>query len=169
MAAVAALVVALFAVLLLSPLPHDVKRLVSGIGLIGAGLAAAMSFAYRYRRTTGRRRRAWFCFGVAALLATLSNVLLLIFGYTPGGLSASDIALLACMLVGIAGIVIFPLARRRGTDLTRMLLDGIVIGGSVLFIASVTLFPQILQTSVATAPSLLVPVTDVVIATMATC
>ena len=37
----------------------------------------------------------------------------------------------------------------------------------MLFIASVTLFPQILQTSVATAPSLLVPVTDVVIATMA--
>ena len=49
-----------------------------------------------------------------------------------------------------------------------MLLDGIVIGGSVLFVASVTLFPQILQTSVATAPSLLVPVTDVVVATMAT-
>jgi len=40
-----------------------------------------------------------------------------IFGYAPGGLSASDIALLACMLVGIAGIVIFPLARRRGKQL----------------------------------------------------
>ena len=51
------------------------------------------------------------------------------------------------MLVGIAGLAIFPLARRRGTDLTRMVLDGIVLGGSVLFVASVTLFPQILQTS----------------------
>ena len=167
MAAVAVLVVALFAVLLLSDLPFNIKHLISGIGLAAAGLAAAMSFAHRYRRTTGRRRRAWLCFGVAALLATLSNLLLLIFGYSPGGRSPSDLMLLLCMLVGIAGIVVFPLARRRGTDLARMVLDGVVIGGSVLFIASVTLFPQILETSAATAPSLLVPVTDVVIATVA--
>ena len=37
----------------------------------------------------------------------------------------------------------------------------------MLFIASVTLFPQILLAGVASAPSLLVPVTDVVVATMA--
>ncbi len=144
----AALVVALFAVLLLSPLPADVKRLVSGIGLVGAGLAAGGELRLPIPPDDRAAPAGLVLFGVAALLATLSNLLLLIFGYAADrAVSPSDIALLALLLVGIAGIVIFPLARRRGTDLARMVLDGIVIGGSVLFIASVTLFPQILQTS----------------------
>ena len=55
--------------------------------------------------------------------------------------------LILALLVGVAGLATFPLARRRATDLTRMVLDGIVLGGSILFVASVTLFPQILDTS----------------------
>ena len=72
-------------------------------------------------------------------------------------------------MVAIVGLAIFPLARRRTTDLVRMVLDGIVLGGSALFVASVTLFPRILEnTDGSSAFSLVVPVFDVVIATVAT-
>jgi PAS domain S-box-containing protein len=169
-AAIAIFTLVAFALLLLSPLDPGIKRLVSGIGLVGAGLAAAASFHYRYRRSTGRRRRAWQWFTAAALLAVLSNVYLLIVGSSVhgAGVSVGDLVLLLALLTGIVGLVTFPLARRRGTDLARIVLDGIVIGGSALFVVSVALFPQILQVGDNGKLSLLVPVVDVAIATIAT-
>lgn len=169
--AAAFLVVALFGALLVSPLPVGVKRVVSGTGLVTAALLTAASFRYRFLRASGRRRRAWFCFGIAALFATLGNVWLLVYGATAqqGG-SPSDLALALSLALGVVGILFFPLARRRGTDLARMILDGVVIGGSVIFIASLSLFPQILHPVVGgggTALALLVPISDVVIATVA--
>ena len=106
----------------------------------------AASFRYRYRHSTGRRRHAWGLFATGGLLAALSNLLLVVFpaGHDFGQ-ALSNLVLSLALLFGIAGLVTFPLARRRGTDLTRMVLDGIVIGGSMLFIASVTLFPGIIK------------------------
>ncbi len=164
----AALVVAVFAAVLLSDLPFTFKRVTSGSGLVVAGLAVALTFRNRFLHTIGRRRRAWLSLCISALCATLSNLLLLIFGYRANQLSPSDLALLLALTFGIIGITTFPLARRRGTDLTRMVLDGVVIGGSVLFILSVTLFPQILDTGTVAPAGLLAPISDVVISTVAT-
>ncbi len=165
--AVAAAVVALFAVVLLSDLPSDVKRYTSGFGLAGAGLALTAGFAYRFRTATGRRRRAWGCFTVAAALVTTSNVLLMSFGSTPTRGASGDLLLLAGLILGIGGMVTFPLARRRGTDLARMVIDGVVIGGSVLFIASATAFPEILEGPHSVQSSPLVAVIDIGLATVA--
>jgi PAS domain S-box-containing protein len=73
------------------------------------------------------------------------------------------------LLAGVGGVIVLPQAKRRATDLTRMILDGIVLGGSSLFVASVALFPRILDNASGSGVfSLLVPVFDVVIATVAT-
>ncbi len=167
----AALVVAVFAVLLSSPMPGPARQLISGTGLVAGGLAMAASFHYRHRNSTGRRRHAWTLFAIAALLAAGSNMLLLVSALTSPNPSRapSDVILMLALLIGVAGLASFPLARRRATDITRMVLDGIVLGGSILFVASVTVFPQILDPSDRSgAVGLVVPIIDVVIATVAT-
>ena len=79
-----------------------------------------------------------------------------------------DLVLTLALAVGVAGLVQFPSSPRRTTDLTRMVLDGIVIGGSILLVADVTLFPDLLVDNPGGWPLLVVPVTDVVLATLAT-
>jgi PAS domain S-box-containing protein len=168
----AALVVALFAAVLISPVAPAAKLVVTGIGLVGGSLAMATGFRRLARLSTGRRRRAWILFTVAASLSAVSNFLLITSAAAnpqEPNRTPSDIVLLLAYLAGVAGVVVFPQAKRRATDLTRMILDGIVLGGSSLFVASVTVFPRILDDAdPSSAFSLLVPVFDVVLATVAT-
>ena len=128
-------------------------------------------FWYRARRCTGRRRRAWTWWAVASLFSALSNLLLITSAASSPdpNRTPSDIALTIGLVIAVAGLATFPLARRRGTDIARMVLDGIVLGGSSLFVANVLLFPLILvDQDGSSAFSLVVPVIDVVIATVAT-
>lgn len=131
----------------------------------------ATGFRRRAGLSTGRRRRAWTLATIAASLAALSNVLLITSAAASRhpNRTPSDAALLLALVVGAVGLATFPLARRRATDLTRMMLDGTVLGGSVLFVVSVTLLPAILANpSGSSTFSLIVSVVDVVIATVAT-
>ena len=111
------------------------------------------------------------CSRSPVVLAAVSNLLLITSaasGPNPNR-TPSDIALSLGLLVGVAGIATFPLAKRRPTDLTRMVLDGIVLGGSSLFVASVTAVPaDPRRPGPSSAFSIVVPVIDVVIATVAT-
>ena len=160
-------VVGAFAVLFAVGLPTRVVGIVSGSSLVLAGLIIAVNFFDRARQSSGPRRWAWLCFGTAALLATLSNLSLLINGYRADRGSTGDLALVLGLIFGVVGIAAFPLARRRGTDLARMILDGVVFGGSILFILSLTLSPHLLDSGQVTAAGLVVPVADVVLATVA--
>jgi PAS domain S-box-containing protein len=168
----AALIASLFAIVLVSSAPAEVKLVVTGIGLVGGSLAMATGFRMRARLSTGRRRRAWTLFAVAATLGAVSNFLLITSAAASPddpNRTPSDAVLLLALIAAAAGIATFPLARRRTTDLARMILDGIVLGGSSLFVASVTVFPRILDDAdPSSAFSLIVPVVDVVIATVAT-
>jgi PAS domain S-box-containing protein len=166
-----ALIVALFGAVLVTPAPPGVKLAVTGVGLVGGSLAMAAGFRMRARLSTGRRRRAWLLFMTTGLLSAVSNLLLVTsYAASPNpNRTVSDVILYMALLIGVAALVTFPLARRRATDLTRMVLDGIVLGGSSLFVASVTLFPRILDNPDTSSGSYLaVPVFDVVIATVAT-
>lgn len=165
----AALVVAVFGFVLLSDLPAELKRVVSGVGLVVGGLAVAISCRYRYLRTDGPRRRAWLFFCAASVLAASSNLVLLLGPqYDDDLLSPGDVCLALGLVFGAAGLLSFPQTRRRGTDLTRMMLDGTVIGGSLMFIATVTVFPELLNPRGPRGPLvLLIPVIDTVIATLA--
>lgn len=163
---VAALIVALVAAVLLSDLPLGSRRVFSGVALVSSGLAVLGSFLYRYRHSDGRRRRSWTLLSVSALLATSSNVFQLLSPDSSGTFSVSEGCLLLALIVGTTAASTFPHARRRGTDLARMIMDGIVIGGSILFILSVTVFPSILSSSNGRPLVLVVPIVDVVIATL---
>lgn len=164
------LVLAVLVVVLGSDLPHRVRQTVTLTTLASSGVVAALGFRHRILTHTGRRRRAYVLFVLACLLASVSNLLQLLLPRTtaPGRVMPGDLVLTLALAVAVAGLVQFPSSPRRTTDLTRMVLDGIVIGGSILLVADVTLFPNLLVDNPGGWPLLVVPVTDVVLATLAT-
>ncbi|GAA1829775.1 sensor histidine kinase [Microlunatus capsulatus] len=159
----------MLAVLLSSDLPAEVRTLLSGSALVGVGLTACISCRFRAVRSTGLRRRAYNLWSLACLSAALGNLGLMINGAQRDRetVSASDITLLATLVLAVAGVTTFPLARRRGTDLARMLLDGVVIGGSILAVVSIRIWSQVatMDPTVAVA-NLAAPVFDIVVATL---
>jgi PAS domain S-box-containing protein len=166
-----ALVVVAFALLLTGDLPFEVTHVISGIGLIGAGLTAALSCRFRAVNSEGRRRRAWNLWCLACLSAAVSNLSLWINGAVrdPHGIVLGDVALLVNGALAAAGLISFPRSRRRGTDLVRMLLDGVVIGGSILAVVAVQVWPTVTAIPPVNAVlNLAAPVVDVVVATLAT-
>jgi PAS domain S-box-containing protein len=165
------LVVLVLAALLSSDLPAGARTLVSGSALVGAGLAASFSIRLRAVHSDGLRRRAFNLWALACVSAALANLGLLSRGADRDRhvISPSDIALVLTLLLAAAGVATFPLARRRGTDLVRMMLDGVVIGGSILAVVAVRTWPQVAQMSPSVAVvNLATPVADVVVATLAT-
>ena len=164
-----ALVLVVLVVILASDLPHHVRQSVTLGVLATSGVVAALGSRGRIVRSTDRRRRAYLLFVLACLLAAASNLLQLFSSRvsTPGRAIPGDLVLFLALAVAVAGLVQFPSSPRRSTDLTRMVLDGTVIGGSVLLVADVTLFPDLLVDP-GGWPLLVVPVTDVVLATLAT-
>lgn len=165
--------VATVALLLFAPLGSAAHQVISGVGLIGGGIIVVIACLIQRSYAAGSRRRAWNWFVAAALLGTLSNTWVGIFGRPDNvkAFSPGDMFVLLALVVGIAGTSIFPSRPRRSTDIARMVLDGTVFGGSVLLLLSVTVFPQILappgSTIVDRALTLLVPTADIVLVTVA--
>ncbi|SDT06837.1 PAS domain S-box-containing protein [Friedmanniella luteola] len=169
--AITGLVSLVLAALLSSDLPAEVRTLISGCALVGVGLTACISCRYRATRSIGLRRRAYHLWSLACLSAALGNLGLMLNGAQRDRqtISASDITLLATLLLAAAGVITFPLARRRGTDLVRMLLDGVVVGGSILAVVSIRTWSQVAAMDpVVAVVNLIAPVIDIVVATLAT-
>ncbi|MDX6322404.1 MAG: hypothetical protein QOF52_2262 [Propionibacteriaceae bacterium] len=110
----------------------------------------------------------------AGAVAALGNTFVIIArlaGASDETLKIGDIGFIAALLLGIVGLIAFPSVPRRGTELMRMVLDGVVIGGSALVMMSLTVYPQVLATG--DVPfrqrftSLVLPLVDVVVATLA--
>ena len=144
------------------------------LALISFGAVAAGTAVRRMQLTVaGRRRRAWFTVSVGLCLGVAANVLGLVLNAVQAleWLGLVDALLIAALIACVVALTLFPPTPRRGTDLTRLIMDGVVVGGSVLFIASVTIFPRLLAGDIAPADQLHVlalPVLDIVIATLAT-
>jgi PAS domain S-box-containing protein len=172
LAAAAAVGVLVVGVVLASGLPQPVQHGVSTVALMGVGLALVAACRDRYLRNRGRRKRAWLLFSFAAVFGTLGNLWVSLVGYSEPlvPIPLGDVSLILALLLGIAGLLTYPSAPRRGLDLTRMILDGVVLGGSVLLIAADTLFPQILNQSgtnlAARVAPLAAPVIDLILATV---
>jgi PAS domain S-box-containing protein len=172
LAAAAAAGVLVVGVVLASGLPQPVRHGVSTVALLGVGLALVAACRDRYLHNRGRRKRAWLLFSFAAVFGTLGNLWVSLFGYSEPvmPIPLGDVSLILALLLGIAGLLTYPSAPRRGLDLTRMILDGVVLGGSVLLIAADTLFPQILNQPgpnlAARAAPLAAPVIDLILATV---
>ena len=149
---------------------------VTSLTLLAFGAVAAVA-AYRRMRVTRipRRRRAWFCVTLGLCIVVFANVLLVVLDaaqLTASFATLVDALLMLALLVCIVGLSLFPPMPRRGTDLARLIMDGLVVGGSVLFLADVMLFPTLLaghdQTLLGQVQVLALPVLDLVIASLAT-
>jgi PAS domain S-box-containing protein len=159
---------------LTSNLPQPTRELLSSVGLLAGGLVAIVCCWLRSGLCMGRRRRAWRLLAAAGVAAAAGNLVAALTG-TPTGSdspgSATDMGLVAALLLAIIGLLSFPTARRRGAELTRMVLDGLIGGAAVLFITSVLVFPQLLETGSEPAWShavaLILPLLDVLLATLA--
>ncbi len=165
--------VAVLAVLaaLLEPalVARDVRQLASGLGLIASGTFLAVSCWLRARRTVGRRRRSWLLIMTGALVAIAGNVWATAVGSDPvtSPSAFSDLTITAALGLCIAGVLGFPSVRRRGVDLVVISLDGLVVGGAVLIIASTLVYDQLLEQTrgglTSELATLLIPVLDVVL------
>jgi len=156
------------AVLLVLPDP-DTRAVVSSAGLLVSGLSAFVSCMLRARRTEGRRRRTWLLLSGAATVAVAGNVWS---AATTGPSSqVSDTTIAVALALSIAGVLYFPNLRRRGSELLALVLDGLIAGAAVLIIASSLIYAELLDSTsgglLEQATVLLIPVLDVVLATVA--
>lgn len=171
--AVLPLIVAVLAVLaaLLEPalVGQDVRQLASGLGLVASGAFLAVSCWLRARQTVGRRRRSWLLIMTGALVAVTANAWATATGSDPvtSPSAFSDLAITAALGLCIAGVLGFPSVRRRGVDLVVISLDGLVVGGAVLIIASTLVYDELLEQTrgglASQLTTLLIPVLDVVL------
>ncbi|GAB4085445.1 hypothetical protein GCM10028784_20750 [Myceligenerans cantabricum] len=154
----------LLVLVLAGPLDQAVREQVSMLAIAAAGFVTAASCGQRSLRSTGRRRRAWGFLSLGGVVGLAGNV----YAGLVGDPEAGDAAYIAALLLGVVGLSLFPALRPRGRDVVRMLLDSIVVGGSVLYIAffAVALDPQRWETQPALTAYVL-PVVDALLATLA--
>ncbi|WP_402468708.1 ATP-binding protein [Isoptericola aurantiacus] len=155
---------AVLVVVLAGPFDAAVREQVSRAAIGAAGVLAAWSCGWRAVRSTGRRRRAWGALSLGAVVGLLGNV----WAAVAGDPATGDVAYIAALGLGVVGLAFFPRVRPRGQDLVRMLLDSVVVGGSVLYIAVFAVVldgPAWAATSALTAYAL--PVVDALLATLA--
>ncbi|MFI9486238.1 response regulator [Promicromonospora sp. NPDC052451] len=154
----------LFVVALAGPLEQSVRQQISMVALAAAGVVTAVSCGWRAVQSRGRRRRAWGALSLGGVVGLAGNV----YSGLAGDPETGDAVYIAALLFGVVGLSLFPAVRPRGQDLVRMLLDSVVVGGSVLYIAlfAVALDPVAQATQPAfTAYAL--PVVDALLATLA--
>ncbi len=156
----------LLAAVLASPLDAETRRTVSQASIVSAGAIAAASCGWRAARSTGRRRRAWSLLALGGVVGLVGNV----YAGLVDNPSTGDYAYIAALILGIVGLAFFPTVRPRGKEIGRMLLDSVVVGGSVLYIAlyAVTLrSAEAPPTGTTAVTAYTLPVVDALLATFA--
>ncbi len=160
-------------VLLSSPLPQSTRQLCSQLMLTIGGVVVVLSCGQRgIRNRYERRSRAWLLLALGALIGLGANFYSQLVADQPRpATDFGDIGLLVGLLCGILAMISFPSARRRHTDLARMILDGVVVGGSILFLTAVVVYPPLLVRqsilAITDVTALALPIADVVAATLA--
>lgn len=152
---------------LASGLDREDKALASQSAIMATALVSSLLCWWRASRSTGRRRRAWILLGAAGLTGLAGNLV----GALTDADNLGEVALLGALAIGIYALLCFPDRALRRPQILRMLLDGIVVGGSVLFVSALVVFPGITHAhaawDVARVVSITLPVMDAVLATFA--
>ncbi len=161
---VAGVAVLTLVLVLAGPFDQATRELISTSAIAAAGVIAAVSCGWRAAQSTGRRRRAWGLLSLGGVVGLAGNVYAGLLGDPETG----DAAYIAALLLGVVGLSLFPAVKLRGRELVRILLDSVVVGGSVLYIA---LFAVVLGTDTWEAQPALtayaLPVVDALLATLA--
>ncbi|WP_159798322.1 ATP-binding protein [Puerhibacterium puerhi] len=135
---VAGVAVLVLVAVLAGPFDPATRAQVSRGAIATAGLVGAVSCAVGAVRSTGRRRRAWGTLSLAGLVGMLGNLYAALVDDPYTG----DAAYIAALALAVVGLAFFPTERPRGAEITRMLLDSVVVGGSVLYIALSAVAPR---------------------------
>jgi diguanylate cyclase (GGDEF)-like protein len=120
------------------------KLLVSNWLFLASGTAAAVCCLYTASRTTGTLRRAWSLFAAMGVAWTIGNVVWFVQSLEPVKPfpTVSDLFFVAALGLAAAGLLRFPAGRRVKNDRVRLLLDGVLIGCSVLYLSSVLVLEE---------------------------
>jgi hypothetical protein len=158
--------------ILLFPTNHWSKH-ISNVGLSIMPLVAAVQCAYHARGLTGRLRRGWLLLAGSSLSWGLGMVVWTtyesILGRDVPFPSLADVGYLATVPLAVAALLIFPTAPQRLAAQARTVVDGLVIGGSLLIISWIlALGPVVHQGAGALADFLAIayPLGDVIMATI---
>lgn len=141
---------------------------------VALALAMLATSAWAAGRATGRIRLAWSLMAAAGAFWSVGEILWLVENYvwhTELAPTYSDFWYLLALLPAAAALTVFPPPVREASDRLRILLTGLVVGGSVLFVSRALAFSVILPAATGTrfaqAVFLAYPTADVVLATLA--
>jgi diguanylate cyclase (GGDEF)-like protein len=120
------------------------KLLVSNCLFLVSGSAAAVCCLYTASRTRGALRRAWSLFAAMGAAWTIGNVVWFVQSLEPVKAfpTLSDLFFVVALVLAAAGLLRFPAGRRVKDDRVRLLLDGLLIGCSVLFLSNVLVLEE---------------------------
>lgn len=146
--------------------------LANDVGLTLGGLAVLLSSIYAALRGPRRQRRSWTLFSIGGAGAVLGNGWYLVGDLQGAGPAPwlGDIALFAGSIIAVAGMITFPALPRRGIELLRMILDGVIVAGSVMLTVAVFALGPILDTGQSPfgrADQVALLIADTVVATVA--
>jgi PAS domain S-box-containing protein len=174
-AAVAAAVIVTAAILLGGPvLEEQQKVLLSSTLLVLCSFAATVCCLRAAVRTgSPRLRRSWLFFAGASTAWTAGSMVWFYYQVLAPPQpypSASDAFLLSAYVVAAVGLVTFPVGIREAGDRARLLLDGLSVAGSLLFISHLVVLKTVfadLGTGLPAAVFAAYPLSDVMLGSLA--
>jgi diguanylate cyclase (GGDEF)-like protein len=109
--------------------------------LIAAAVAGTVCLWVAHR-SHGRRRRPWFWLGGSALAWAAGQAVWswyeLIKGVTVPFPSLADVGFLAAVPLAVTAMLVFPTSPAGSSSRVRMVLDGVIVAGSLLFLSWAT-------------------------------
>src|SRR3954447_25424871 len=106
----------------------------SGLGTLAAAAAGVASWWAARRSTLSRARLAWSLLAASAFGWTLVSATVLVTGGSEPN-RAEAIALIATAVLAASAMAAFPGSPPHGSGRARTLVDGLIVAGSVLFVA----------------------------------
>jgi hypothetical protein len=153
---------------------HPWSKHISNVGLTAMPLVAAGRCARQARGLSGRIRRGWLLMGASSLAWGLGMAVWT--GYESiGGRdvpfpSLADVGYLATVPLAVAALLIFPTAPQRRAAQARTVVDGLVIGASLLIVSWIMALGPVVHGGgdgpLAAAIAIAYPIGDVIMATI---
>jgi hypothetical protein len=118
---------------------HPWSKHISNIGLTVMPLVAAVQCVRQARGLGGRLRRGWMLMGASSLAWGLGMAVWTSYESIGGRdipfPSAADLGYLATVPLAVAALLLFPTAPQRRAAQARTVIDGLVIGASLLIVS----------------------------------
>jgi len=152
---------------------HPWSKHISNLGLTVMPLVAAVQCALRARGLSGRLRQGWLLMGGSCLAWGLGMVVWSSYESLGGRdvpfPSLADVGYLATVPLAVAALLIFPTAPQRRAAQIRTVVDGLVIGASLLIVSWILALGPVVHGgagALADVIAIAYPLGDVIMATI---